>query len=215
MTKILPPIRRALMWTPLPANPACAQTFLSYFAHLPKPTHTRWQNYPRLLLYTHQALLLDPSVDELVVRLEAHQFRDLAGRHLSSEPQRSALQYINASPSPYKRQAPLTTYPSSQLRDMDSTPQTVAQAVQAAAQAAASQSSPVPVQAPQTTSTSTIDNLTCQWQGCGERCDNAEALYVRPSSSRTLRYTHTDHTASHRTTSASDTSVARAPTTST
>merc|ERR1711939_1160512 len=24
---------------------------------------------------------------------------------------------------------------------------------------------------------STIDNLTCQWQGCGERCDTAESLY--------------------------------------
>ncbi|KAF2172330.1 hypothetical protein M409DRAFT_17566 [Zasmidium cellare ATCC 36951] len=59
-----------------------------------------------------------------------------------------------------------------------STPQTVAQAVQAAtqqAQQAASQ--PSPVQAPQTTQSSTIDNLTCQWQGCGERCDSAEALY--------------------------------------
>ncbi|KAF7197221.1 pH-response transcription factor [Pseudocercospora fuligena] len=63
--------------------------------------------------------------------------------------------------------------------DVNSTPQTVAQAVQAAtaqAQQAASQPSP-PVQAPQTTQSSTIDNLTCQWQGCGERCDSAEALY--------------------------------------
>jgi hypothetical protein len=25
---------------------------------------------------------------------------------------------------------------------------------------------------------STIDNPICQWQGCGERCDRAEALYV-------------------------------------
>jgi len=60
-----------------------------------------------------------------------------------------------------------------------STPQTVAQAVQAAtqqAQQAASQPSP-PVQAPSTTQSSTIDNLTCQWQGCGERCDSAESLY--------------------------------------
>lgn len=59
--------------------------------------------------------------------------------------------------------------------------QTVAQAVQAAtqqAQQAASQPSP-PVQAPAAAQTSTIDNLTCQWQGCGERCDSAEALYVR------------------------------------
>ncbi|KAK4636741.1 pH-response transcription factor [Fulvia fulva] len=59
------------------------------------------------------------------------------------------------------------------------TPQTVAQAVQQAtqqAQQAAAQPSP-PVQAPATTQSSTIDNLTCQWQGCGERCDSAEALY--------------------------------------
>ncbi|CAK3983007.1 pH-response transcription factor pacC RIM101 [Lecanosticta acicola] len=63
---------------------------------------------------------------------------------------------------------------------MDSTPQTVAQAVQAAtqqAQQAASQnaaSSPVHSTPAQS---STIDNLTCQWQGCGERCDSAESLY--------------------------------------
>ncbi|EMD00777.1 hypothetical protein BAUCODRAFT_135551 [Baudoinia panamericana UAMH 10762] len=63
---------------------------------------------------------------------------------------------------------------------MDSTPSstdqttlTVAQAVaQAAAQAQAS-----PVQPPLSGPSSTIDNLTCQWQGCGERCDTAEALY--------------------------------------
>jgi hypothetical protein len=24
----------------------------------------------------------------------------------------------------------------------------------------------------------TIDNLICQWQGCGERCDSADALYA-------------------------------------
>jgi hypothetical protein len=64
--------------------------------------------------------------------------------------------------------------------------QTVAEAVaaatqqqQAAAQQAQqliSQPSP-PVQQVQNAS-STIDNLTCQWQGCGERCDSAEALYV-------------------------------------
>jgi hypothetical protein len=24
----------------------------------------------------------------------------------------------------------------------------------------------------------TIDNLVCQWQGCGERCDSADALYA-------------------------------------
>lgn len=67
-----------------------------------------------------------------------------------------------------------------------STPQTVAQAVQAAtqqAQQAASQPSP-PVQAPTLTQSSTIDNLTCQWQGCGERCDSAESLYVCLSSDR-------------------------------
>ncbi|KAK3065944.1 hypothetical protein LTR53_017864, partial [Teratosphaeriaceae sp. CCFEE 6253] len=58
-----------------------------------------------------------------------------------------------------------------------STPQTVAQAVQAAtaAQQAAQQSPPV--QAPSVTPSSTVDNLTCQWQGCGERTDTAEALY--------------------------------------
>ncbi|KAM3416064.1 hypothetical protein BST61_g9549 [Cercospora zeina] len=64
--------------------------------------------------------------------------------------------------------------------DASSAPQTVAQAVQAAtqqAQAAAAAPSPS-VQAPvQSTQASTIDNLTCQWQGCGERCDSAEALY--------------------------------------
>ncbi|KAI6795207.1 hypothetical protein KC332_g12964 [Hortaea werneckii] len=67
---------------------------------------------------------------------------------------------------------------------MDSTPQTVAQAVQAATQQAAQQQSAPqpspPVQAPQApvaTAPSTIDNLTCQWQGCGERCDTAESLY--------------------------------------
>jgi hypothetical protein len=62
-----------------------------------------------------------------------------------------------------------------------STPQTVAQAVAAAAQQQnqqISQPSP-PVQPVQGTPSSAIDNLTCQWQGCGERCDTAEALYVR------------------------------------
>lgn len=54
--------------------------------------------------------------------------------------------------------------------DANSTPQTVAQAVQAATQ---QQQSPVQPSA----QSSTIDNLTCQWQGCGERCDSAEALY--------------------------------------
>jgi hypothetical protein len=60
--------------------------------------------------------------------------------------------------------------------DSNSTPQTVAQAVQAATaqqQQQLNQPSP-PVQA----QSSSIDNLTCQWQGCGERCDTAEALYV-------------------------------------
>lgn len=63
--------------------------------------------------------------------------------------------------------------------DANSTPQTVAQAVQAATQQQAqqiSQPSP-PVQPVQSAQSSTIDNLTCQWQGCGERCDTAEALY--------------------------------------
>jgi heterodisulfide reductase subunit A-like polyferredoxin len=61
--------------------------------------------------------------------------------------------------------------------------QTVAEAVAAATQqqqAAAQQaqqliSQPSP---PVQNSSSTIDNLTCQWQGCGERCDSAELLYV-------------------------------------
>jgi hypothetical protein len=69
--------------------------------------------------------------------------------------------------------------------DASSTPQTVAQAVQAATQQQQqqiSQPSP-PVQSAQS---STIDNLTCQWQGCGERCDSAEALYV--STIQTIKY---------------------------
>ena len=65
---------------------------------------------------------------------------------------------------------------------MDSTPQTVAQAVQAATQqaqqAAASQNAASPPVQAAPTQSSTIDNLTCQWQGCGERCESAEALYV-------------------------------------
>ncbi|KAK1055493.1 hypothetical protein LTR74_015633 [Friedmanniomyces endolithicus] len=58
------------------------------------------------------------------------------------------------------------------------TPQTVAQAVQAAtaAQQAAQQQSP-PVQPPSATPSSSVDNLTCQWQGCGERTDTPESLY--------------------------------------
>ncbi|KAK5122245.1 hypothetical protein LTR85_004155 [Meristemomyces frigidus] len=63
--------------------------------------------------------------------------------------------------------------------DPSQTPQTVAQAVQAAtqqAQQAVSNASP-PVQVQHAIPTSTIDNLTCQWQGCGERTDTAESLY--------------------------------------
>lgn len=102
---------------------------------------------------------------------------------------------------------------------MDSTPQTVAQAVQAAtaAQQAAQQQQSPPVQA-SSAPTSTVDNLTCQWQGCGERCDTAEALYVsrcevvaKPSSLGVLLTS----TRANRTTYANDMSVARAPTTST
>jgi hypothetical protein len=59
---------------------------------------------------------------------------------------------------------------------------TVAEAVAAAANAQQQQQqqqgSPS-VQPVQGTPSSAIDNLTCQWQGCGERCDSAEALYVR------------------------------------
>lgn len=70
--------------------------------------------------------------------------------------------------------------------------QTVAEAVAAATQqqqAAAQQaqqliSQPSPPVQPVQTQSSTIDNLTCQWQGCGERCDSAEALYVRSPSWR-------------------------------
>ncbi len=63
--------------------------------------------------------------------------------------------------------------------DANATPQTVAQAVQAATQQQQQQqqqqlNQPSPVAA----QSSAIDNLTCQWQGCGERCDSAEALYV-------------------------------------
>jgi len=64
--------------------------------------------------------------------------------------------------------------------------QTVAEAVAAATQqqqAAAQQaqqliSQPSPPVQPVQNASSTIDNLTCQWQGCGERCESAEALYV-------------------------------------
>lgn len=40
-----------------------------------------------------------------------------------------------------------------------------------------SQPSP-PVRPVQNTQSSTIDELTCRWQGCDERCDSADALYV-------------------------------------
>ncbi|KAK4554917.1 hypothetical protein LTR86_008065 [Recurvomyces mirabilis] len=62
--------------------------------------------------------------------------------------------------------------------DTSNTPQTVAQAVAAATAAAqaAAHASPA-VQPVSVTPSSTIDNLTCQWQGCGERTDTAEALY--------------------------------------
>lgn len=64
--------------------------------------------------------------------------------------------------------------------------QTVAEAVAAATQqqqAAAQQAQqlinqPSPPVQPVQNSSSTIDNLTCQWQGCGERCDSPELLYV-------------------------------------
>lgn len=120
----------------------------------------------------------------------------------------------------------------SSIMDPSQTPQTVAQAVQAAtqqAQQAVSHASP-PVQLPQALATSTIDNLTCQWQGCGERTDTAETLYVRtckqrsdvraPSSpSRAVhmhrKATHPADHVRHRTTSASAMSGARARTTST
>jgi len=63
--------------------------------------------------------------------------------------------------------------------------QTVAEAVAAATQqqqAAAQQaqqliSQPSPPVQPVQNTSSTNDNLTCQWQGCGERCDSAELLY--------------------------------------
>lgn len=71
---------------------------------------------------------------------------------------------------------------------------TIAQAVARASedqqqqQAAAAQQAqqlinqPSPPVQPVQSASSTIDNLTCQWQGCGERCDSAEALYVCVSS---------------------------------
>ncbi|QIW95519.1 hypothetical protein AMS68_001037 [Peltaster fructicola] len=64
-----------------------------------------------------------------------------------------------------------------------STPQTVAQAIEAAtqqqAQQQAQQSQQLSHPSPplQSHQSSGIDNLVCQWQGCGERLDNAENLY--------------------------------------
>lgn len=122
--------------------------------------------------------------------------------------------------------------------------QTVAEAVAAAtqqqqaaqqAQQLINQPSP-PVQPVQNVQTSAVDNLTCQWQGCGERCDSAESLYV---STLAIFYNLCDTCCTRvvafpsascgksplvacspantvtRTTSAKSTSVARAPTTST
>ncbi|WPG98499.1 Hypothetical protein R9X50_00129000 [Acrodontium crateriforme] len=70
---------------------------------------------------------------------------------------------------------------------MDGTPQTIAEAVQAATQQAAQQAQQAqqqqqlhlahPSPPVQQSQTSAIDNLTCQWQGCGERTDSAESLY--------------------------------------
>jgi len=125
--------------------------------------------------------------------------------------------------------------------------QTVAEAVAAATQqqqAAAQQaqqliSQPSPPVQPVQNASSTIDNLTCQWQGCGERCDSAEALYVsnlsirqrccrreKPCVHRVAVFSRgervlssSQHTSdandTSRTTYANATSVARAPTTST
>jgi len=92
---------------------------------------------------------------------------------------------------------PRTTRTSSQMDG--ATPQTVAQTVAQAVQAATQQqqqqqaqqvSQPSPPQLQHSisaTPSSTIDNLTCQWQGCGERCDSAEALYVSMTTTRRLR----------------------------
>lgn len=50
--------------------------------------------------------------------------------------------------------------------------QTIAQQVQ---QLVSQPSRPIhPVQS----ASLTIDNLICQWQGCGERCDSADVLYA-------------------------------------
>ena len=78
--------------------------------------------------------------------------------------------------------------------DPNSTPQTVAQAVQAAtqqAQQAVSHPSPPPLQSAQS---STVDNLTCQWQNCGERCDSAESLYVSLIGTSSTPISHTEPT---------------------
>ncbi|OQO03148.1 hypothetical protein B0A48_11403 [Cryoendolithus antarcticus] len=70
--------------------------------------------------------------------------------------------------------------------DQQTVAQTVAQAVQAATQAAQAHAqaqqqqqaaSPPAVQSVSSVPTSAVDNLTCQWQGCGERTDNPESLY--------------------------------------
>lgn len=81
------------------------------------------------------------------------------------------------------------------------------------------QQAPVQVAQQATAQSTTIDNLTCQWQGCGERCESPEALYVsiNHSQQHTLhRVPNQDTTLTRdRTTSASAMSGARAPTTST
>ncbi|KAK4551438.1 hypothetical protein LTR86_011169 [Recurvomyces mirabilis] len=58
-------------------------------------------------------------------------------------------------------------------------PQTVAQAVQAttAVHQAAQQQHQSPLVQPPSVPASAINNLTCLWQGCGERTDTAESLY--------------------------------------
>jgi len=79
----------------------------------------------------------------------------------------------------------LPTVTSNYSKAVSKMEQTVAEAVAAATQqqqAAAQQAQqlinqPSPPVQPVQNASSTIDNLTCQWQGCGERCDSAEALY--------------------------------------
>lgn len=74
---------------------------------------------------------------------------------------------------------------------------------------------PSPPVQPVQNASSTIDNLTCQWQGCGERCDSAEALYVSTSLLSVWKITKSVANINYRTMYASVTSDARAPTTST